>query len=662
MGFRLASPHRVRHTALSFIPDSLTPRALRSSYGRVAIAVLLASASAPALAAYRTAPVAIHGEAVIEPVQSNLAGRFWTSVSASSGSASAALAIDDDPATAWVAASATPGEWLELDLGGRYDNVRKLEVVFPDPGATYQYLIEASTDSRLWEAIADRSDHPTRGRGAVHLFTRPGTRYLRVTFSGASSGARVGLAEIRVFNYLRDDLVLGADLSWVDNFQNRNYYVSPNPSLTGMGAGPHLLDVVKDRGMSFIRLRIFNEPRAENTGSPLATPYQGPERSALSARWVKERGMELGIDFHYADSWADPGKQPKPRGWAELEFDQLVTALHDFTYAYLRTLVEQGTTPDKVAIGNEIINGFLWGSEGVNPNANPPYFREEASVYQSMPGGGILWRYWGSADPLQRQQYDQSWDRFTTLIAAGIAAARAASPESRIELHTIVGSGEGDRSGLDKTMEFWQQLLSRVNAKGQEPDVLAISYYPEWHGTVEQLDLNLHTIATAFPRYQVHIAETAYPAAGDSPQPNSTFPRTIQGQADAIRRVFQAANDLIDNRGVGVLVWEPASFQSMFRAVPEMPNHFEPLASIDVFNRTRATHILEHNVYVSARRGQSPPLPATVAVLHTADGSLGSVPVVWDVPSAADANRSGEARVQGSTPYGRVTAVVDLVE
>jgi arabinogalactan endo-1,4-beta-galactosidase len=81
-----------------------------------------------------------------------------------------------------------------------------------------------------------------------------------------------------------------------------------------------------------------------------------------------------------------------------------------------------------------------------------------------------------------------------------------------------------------------------------------------------------------------------------------------------------------------------------------------------VFNRTRATHILEHNVYVSARRGQSPPLPATVAVLHTADGSLGSVPVVWDVPSAADANRSGEARVQGSTPYGRVTAVVDLVE
>jgi len=292
--------------------------------------------------------------------------------------------------------------------------------------------------------------------------------------------------------------------------------------------------------------------------------------------------MQLGIDFHYADSWADPGKQPKPRAWAKLEFDELVAALHDFTYSYVRRLVEQGTVPDKVAVGNEIINGFLWGSEsnpiiaaaGPDATVNPPYFRDQAEIYRSQPGGRLLWQYWGSDDPEKRRLYDEAWDRFATLIAAGIAAVREASPRTKVELHTIVGSGQGERSGLEKTMEFWRQLLSRVKARGQEPDVLAISYYPEWHGTVEQLDVNLHTIATAFPQYPVNIAETAYPASGDIPQPNSVFPRTVQGQADAIQRVFQAANDVVDNRVVGVLLWQPASFHAVFRPGPRLEGHY----------------------------------------------------------------------------------------
>src|SRR5690606_17133695 len=145
--------------------------------------------------------------------------------------------------------------------------------------------------------------------------------------------------------------------------------------------------------------------------------------------------------------------------------------------------------------------------------------------------------------------------------------------------------------------------LSRVRAQGQEPDVLAISYYPEWHGTVEQLDINLHTIATTFPEYPVNIAETAYPASGETPQPNSVFPRTVQGQADAIQRVFQAANDVVDHRGAGVLLWEPASFQAMFRPVPGMENYYEPLPSIDVFNRSQAREILASPVYLTIQAG-----------------------------------------------------------
>jgi arabinogalactan endo-1,4-beta-galactosidase len=603
----------------------------------------------------------IGGEAVIHPVESNLASKFWASVSTTSGAATAPAAVDGDTSTAWLLEAGSTGGSLTLDLGGLYDNVRKVEVVFPDPGA-YRYSIEASTNGSAWQTIVDRSRNDSRARGAVHLFTRPGTRFLRVNLHGAASGARPGLSEVRAFNYLRDELILGADLSLADNFRDRKYFVHPNPSLRDMGAGPHLFDVVKDRGMEFIRLRIWNEPRNERTGELRTPAMQGPERSLEVARWVKERDLQLGIDFHYADSWADPGKQPKPRGWAQLEFDALVTALHDFTYDYLRRLVEQGTTPEKVAIGNEIINGFLWGSgsagviaaAGPDATVNPPYFRDQAEVYQAQPGGRILWQYWGSDDPEERRRYEEAWDRFATLVAAGIAAVREASPETRIELHTIVGSGSGGRSGLDQTMEFWDQLLTRVKTKGHEPDVLAISYYAEWHGTVEQLDRNLHTIATTYPQYDVNIAETAYPASGDTPQPNSTFPRTVQGQADAIQRVFQAANDVVDNRGVGVLLWEPASFQSMFRAVPGMEDYFEPLASIDVFSRSQARQILENRVYLTRLRGDEPDLPASVAVLTTADGTLSTTPVTW-----------GEGAPEGwvgTTAFGQVTAVIDVVE
>jgi arabinogalactan endo-1,4-beta-galactosidase len=536
---------------------------------------------------------ALYGDAEIQPIESNLAAKYWVEANASSGESTAAMAIDQDPGTAWTPAETGPGQWLQLDLGGAYDNVRKVHVTFPDPGAVYQYTVEASADGETWEVIADRSDTATPGLGGVDLFTRSGTRYVRVTVTGSSPGATVGVSELMVFNYLRDDVVLGADLSWMDDPSGRQYWV--HPQAEDRGAGPLLLDVMQDRGLEYTRLRVFNEPRSESSGNPNAIPYQGPERTLTSAQWVEERGLGLGIDFHYADSWADPSKQPKPRAWAELEFDELTDAVYDYTYDYVSQLVEQGTVPDKVAVGNEIANGFMWGSEAVgapsteavHAGANPPYFRNQADVYQSQPGGGILWQYRHSTDPQEHQLYLDSWDRFTTLLAAGIKAVRDASPESEVELHSVIGR----ISGMGKAGEYWDQLTTRLNAKGQDFDVLGLSYYPEHHGTLERMEENLHTLATTYPQYKLEIAETSYPATGGGTMPNSTFPRTVQGQADAIQHVFQMVNDVIDNQGAGALTWEPASFQSMFRSVPGLANTSEPNASIDVYNQSRAVRL-----------------------------------------------------------------------
>ncbi|WP_170318917.1 discoidin domain-containing protein, partial [Allorhizocola rhizosphaerae] len=278
-------------------------RPARLSAGMTTLATLVCTgilvAPAPAQATFGTAD--------IKPIESNIAAKFWASATASSGSSTAALAIDGDPTTSWYADHPSAEQKLTVDLGGAYDNLRKVKVVFPQPGVVYRYTIEASTDGRRWKTIADESRNRAVSRGAVHLFTRPGTRFVRLTFNGVSGRARAGISELQVFNYLRNNLILGADVSWVDDQQTRQYWV--DPLAADRGAGPHLLDVLKDRGMEYARLRIFNQPRSEGTGALTPVPRQGPDRSLTSASWIKQRGMGLGIDFHYADSWADPSKQ-----------------------------------------------------------------------------------------------------------------------------------------------------------------------------------------------------------------------------------------------------------------------------------------------------------------------------------------------------------------
>src|SRR5690606_846239 len=114
-----------------------------------------------------------------------------------------------------------------------------------------------------------------------------------------------------------------------------------------------------------------------------------------------------------------------------------------------------------------------------------------------------------------------------------------------------------------------------------------------------------------------------------------------------------AANDVIDDRGVGVLLWEPASYQAMFRAVEGMENTFEPLASIDVFNRSHAREIVQDRVYASEG------LPPTVTVMDAASGNVREVAVQWDQTPVVDSAYPGAAVHHGTAGSVEVRAVVD---
>ena len=539
----------------------------------------------------------------IVPVESNIAGKPWVTSTASTGGTTASLAVDSDETTAWKA-TGRPNQWLRLDLGGAYDNLRKVRVVFPTAAAKYRYVVEASGNGSAWATIADHQQKPATGSGEDE-FSRPGTRFLRVKIMGASSGAEIGVSEFRVYNYLRPDLVVGADISYADQDDNQDhltYYVDDPATATDV------LTSARNVGMRYVRLRVFNEPRDERTGDYLNPAYQGPDRTLDVAKQVKNLGLGLGIDLHYSDSWADPSKQAKPTAWRSLPFDQLVTAVHDYTRDSIERFVAQGTVPDKVAVGNELISGFMWGSERTQPWFTDPgdwcytcYFNQDPS-FVSQPGGGIRWDDWKSTDPARRAAYEASWDRFTTLQAAGIRAVHEVAAAHKvhigIETHVIIDNGR-----FERTEEFWNQFLPRLKAKGQNIDVMAHSYYPEWHGAPDVFEAQLQTLARQHPGYKLDIAETAHPSAFVDSVPNSPYPVSVQGQADALLRVFRMANDLPDNRGLGVLVWEPAHFQSM------------------VNWGTSAWPVLQWNASIKAY-GVVPPAAPTSVKLRSADGSL----------------------------------------
>lgn len=153
--------------------------------------------------------------------------------------------------------------------------------------------------------------------------------------------------------------------------------------------------------------------------------------------------------------------------------------------------------------------------------------------WSGLQGGELLWEYWGSTDTEEQAAYDAALDRFTGLIDAGLRATEATSPDSETKIHVIV-----DKNRLAKTLEFWSHLTHRLKEDyNNEFDSMSISYYPQYHGAMAELNTYLHAIASQFPGYDLAISETSHPASGGAS--NSGYPNSIQGQADFMRDVMR---------------------------------------------------------------------------------------------------------------------------
>jgi arabinogalactan endo-1,4-beta-galactosidase len=290
------------------------------------------------------------------------------------------------------------------------------------------------------------------------------------------------------------------------------------------GVADNVLNIFKNHDLNWIRIRIFNNPSGSEYGVCQNLNYV----TTLGAR-IKAEGFKFLLDFHYSDTWADPGHQTKPAAWSSLSQSQLVTAIHDYTRDVISHLRDNNAMPDMVQIGNEINCGMLW------PNGNP------------CSGG--------------------SWTNLAQLINSaidGVNDGRGSEPMPKIMIHVADISSGG---GTSSTQWFFDNLI----AYGVQFDVIGQSFYPEWHGTLDDLTTNLNFMAGRYSQ-EIVIAE-----AGDYYTGGAG--RTPESQKAYLDGLIQRVQATPGGKGMGVFYWEPTwvsnsgvGWRALFQPYGSWPN------------------------------------------------------------------------------------------
>jgi arabinogalactan endo-1,4-beta-galactosidase len=292
------------------------------------------------------------------------------------------------------------------------------------------------------------------------------------------------------------DYAIGADLSFLKQAEDGGTVFKDQ------GEAKPGLQIFKDHGYNWIRLRLFHTP----TRLPNDLDY-----TLASARAASAMGFKILLNYHYSDTWADPQKQIMPRAWEGKSHEELVTAVFEYTRDTMKAFDGAGVFPGMVQIGNEVRPGMLW------PDGKLP----------------------------------DHWQNFAELLQAGIRGVQAATgtnPPPRIMIHFDQGASRA------KAKYFYDNLRSH----GVEYDIIGLSYYPWWHGSLLDLRETLHFLATEYDK-DIVLVEVAYcwrPAEyREKPGP---FPETPEGQREFLDEVHRIVLAIPNNHGVGIFWWEPA--------------------------------------------------------------------------------------------------------
>jgi arabinogalactan endo-1,4-beta-galactosidase len=292
------------------------------------------------------------------------------------------------------------------------------------------------------------------------------------------------------------DYAIGADVSFLAQAEKGGTVFKED------GKAKPGLQIFKDHGYNWVRLRLFNSP--DQLPNNL-------EYTIDLAKQAKKLGFKILLNYHYSDTWADPAKQFLPQAWEKKSHEELEQAVFEYTRDTIAAFREAGVMPDMVQVGNEVIHGMMW------PDGRLP----------------------------------QNWDNFADLLKAGIRGVEAGTGDAPRPLIMIHIDRGGDLSG---TRYFFDNCQER----DVEFDVIGQSYYPWWHGSLLDLRENLNFMAETYKK-DIILVEVAYnwrPAEYRSnPAP---FPETPEGQREFLYEVNRLVLNTPNHRGKGVFWWEPA--------------------------------------------------------------------------------------------------------
>jgi arabinogalactan endo-1,4-beta-galactosidase len=314
---------------------------------------------------------------------------------------------------------------------------------------------------------------------------------------------------------------IGADLSFMKQAEDEGFKFKED------GQPKACLEIFKDHGYNWIRLRLLHTPKQ----LPNSLDY-----TLSLAKEAKQKGFKFLLDYHYSDTWADPGKQYPPEAWKKKTHVELVQAVYEYTRSTMIVFRDSGAYPDMVQIGNEISNGMLW------PDGK-------------LPG---------------------NWDNFAELVQAGINGVYAScgnNPCPRIMIHIDKGGNKN----------FTKYFFDKLNSYGIHYDVIGQSYYPWWHGNLLDLRECLNFTATEFKK-DIILVEVAYNwVPSEYINKKAPFAETKEGQKEFLEEVNRIILNIPDNRGCGVFWWEPAVSRRGTRSFFDEDGNVLPV--IKVFDR-----------------------------------------------------------------------------
>ncbi|MDO4565259.1 MAG: glycosyl hydrolase 53 family protein [Clostridia bacterium] len=303
---------------------------------------------------------------------------------------------------------------------------------------------------------------------------------------------------------LADDFILGMDASCVPALE-----ASGVTFYDFNGEEADVFKTLADSGINYIRVRVWVDPY-DSEGNGYGGGNCDIDNAVEIGKRATKYGMKLLVNFHYSDFWADPSKQMTPKAWVGMNIDEKVEALYQYTLESLQKLKKAGVDVGMVQVGNET-NGKMCG--------------------------------------------ETIWMNIYKLMDAGSRATREVFPDALVAVHFA----------NPESADSYRSYASKLAYYSLDYDVFASSYYPFWHGTLENLSSLLSEIAETYDK-KVMVAETAYAYTDlDSDFSSNTisnesaiikdYPFTVQGQANSVRNVIDAiANDTTN--GIGVFYWE----------------------------------------------------------------------------------------------------------